>query len=89
MLVLETDHPASIRRQVSISEAIYDGQAAVEGMEGICIQDAGDAQQVIADGKIPVLADPQGRTISSLRPLAVVDAILAKKIWGHLKTWLP
>lgn len=86
MLVLETDHPASIRRQVSISEAIYDGQAAVEG---ICIQDAGDAQQVIADGKVPVLADPQGRTISSLRPLAVVDAILAKKIWGHLKTWLP
>lgn len=75
VLVLETDRPASIRRQVSISEAIYDGQASVEGMEGIRIKNAQEADQAIADGKVPVLADPQGETIGRLRPPVVVDAI--------------
>lgn len=89
VLVLETDHPASIRRQVSISEAIYDGQAVVEGMEGIRIQDSAEAAQVIAGGKVPVWADPQGKTISSLRPAVVVDAILAKRNMGTHRGMAP
>ena len=35
VLVLETSHPAAIRRQVSLCEAVYEGETAVEGMRGI------------------------------------------------------
>ena len=35
VLVLETAHPAAIRRQVSLCEAVYEGETAVEGMRGI------------------------------------------------------
>ena len=31
VLVLEAEHPAAIRRQVSLSEAVYEGTATVEG----------------------------------------------------------
>ena len=34
VLVLETAHPAAIRRQVSLCEAVYEGETAVEGMRG-------------------------------------------------------
>ena len=39
VLVLEAEYPAAIRRQVSISEAVYDGRTVVEGMEGVLIHD--------------------------------------------------
>ena len=31
LLVLEAEHPAAIRRQVSLCEAVYEGEATVEG----------------------------------------------------------
>ena len=33
VLVLETSHPAAIRRQVSLCEAVYEGETAVEAVE--------------------------------------------------------
>ena len=32
VLVLETEHPAAIRRQVSLCEAVYEGETTVEGL---------------------------------------------------------
>ena len=32
VLVLEAEHPAAIRRQVSLCEAVYEGETAVEGL---------------------------------------------------------
>ena len=37
VLVLETEHPAAIRRQVSVCEAVYDGETVVEGMRAVRI----------------------------------------------------
>lgn len=85
VLVLETERPAAIRRQVSISEAIYDGKTTVEGMEGVRVQDDREALKAIAAGKIPVRADPRGESIGRLRPAVVVDAVLAKKNIGTYK----
>ena len=39
VLVLETDYPTSIRRQVSFSEAVYEGTAVVEGMKATLAHD--------------------------------------------------
>ena len=35
VLVLEAEHPAAIRRQVALSEAVYAGSARVEDVEAV------------------------------------------------------
>lgn len=89
VLVLETEHPAAIRRQVSVCEAIYLGETEVEGMKGIRIHSVQEAEQVIRAGGVPVLPDPEGKCIRELRPSAVVDAILAKKNLGTTRNMAP
>lgn len=89
VLVLETEHPAAIRRQVSVCEAIYMGEAEVEGMKGIQIHSVQEAEHVIRAGRVPVLVDPEGEFIRELKPSVVVDAILAKKNLGTTRDMAP
>jgi xanthine dehydrogenase accessory factor len=85
VLVLETEYPAAIRRQVSLCEAIYEGTSRIEGMEGVRISKPQEAAAVIRQGKVPLLVDPEGESIRCLQPAVVVDAILAKKNLGTTK----
>lgn len=87
VLALETDHPSAIRRKVAFSEAVYDGETTVEGVTAVKIERAEQAQEVLASGRLPLLVDPEGESISHLHPFAVVDAILAKKIWELPWKW--
>ena len=82
LLVLEAEQPAAIRRQVSLCEAVYEGSAVVEGAEAVLIAGTKKCEAVWADGKIPLLVDPTGKSIAELKPAVVVDAILAKKNLG-------
>ena len=65
VLVLETDHPAAIRRQVAVCEAVYEGSATVEGMEAVLIKDTAEAKKVIDTGKVPLIVDPDGALCSA------------------------
>ena len=91
VLVLETDSPAAIRRQVSFSEAVYDGTATVEGVtaERIASADRASVDHVLEAGRVPLLVDPEGSSIPLLKPDIVVDAILAKKNLGTAKEMAP
>ena len=91
VLVLETDSPAAIRRQVSFSEAVYDGTATVEGVmaERIASADRASVDHVLEEGRVPLLVDPEGSSIPLLKPDIVVDAILAKKNLGTVKEMAP
>ena len=91
VLVLETDSPAAIRRQVSFSEAVYDGTATVEGVtaERIASADRASVNHVLEEGRVPLLVDPEGSSIPLLKPDIVVDAILAKKNLGTAKEMAP
>lgn len=89
VLVLETDHPAAIRRQVAVCEAVYEGSATVEGMEAVLIKDTAEAKKVIDTGKVPLIVDPDGASITALKPDVVVDAILAKKNLGTNRSMTP
>lgn len=82
VLVLEARFPSSIRRQVSFSEAVYQGEAVVEGMTAKRIEDISQVWDVIEAGKVPVLVDEAGESISILKPRIVIDAIIAKKNLG-------
>ena len=91
VLVLETDSPAAIRRQVSFSEAVYDGTATVEGVtaERIASADRASVDHVLEAGRVPLLVDPEGSSIPLLKPDIVVDAIIAKKNLGTAKEMAP
>lgn len=82
VLILETEAPAAIRRQVSVSEAVYEGSACVEGMKAVRVNNADEALCVWQRGEVPLLVDPDGQSIAQLRPDVVVDAIIAKKNLG-------
>ncbi len=82
VLVLESEHPSAIRRQVSVSEAVYEGRVSVEGMTAVCIADWKEAELVWREGKVPVLVDPRGSCLAELQPDVLVDAILAKRNLG-------
>lgn len=91
VLVLETDSPAAIRRQVSFSEAVYDGTATVEGVtaERIALANRASVNHVLEEGRVPLLVDPEGSSIPLLKPDIVVDAIIAKKNLGTAKEMAP
>jgi len=82
LLLLEIEHPLAVRRLVSFSEAVTLGAVSVEGIraEKIATDDAGDPWR--RDGVIPVLVDPEGKSIAALQPHVVIDAILAKRNSG-------
>lgn len=82
VLVLETYMPASIRRNVSFSEAVYDGKTSVEGVEIKLAKTVEDAEKLLDENRIAIMTDPEGDSIRKLEPLAVVDAIMAKKNLG-------
>ncbi len=82
VFITEIPQPMAVRRKVSFCEAVYDGQALVEGVEGLLIQKADDVSSVWDKGKIPVLVDPECEAKHVIRPDVIIDAILAKKNIG-------
>ena len=82
VLVLETGYPSAIRRCVAFSEAVYDGISEVEGVCCTRVKDIKEAEEIWERGDIPLLVDPDCTCLETIRPWALVDAILAKKNLG-------
>ncbi len=57
VLITELPQPLSVRRKVSYSEAVYDGEITIEGLTGRLAQPK-QILSIIAQGEIPVLVDP-------------------------------
>ncbi len=87
--ILETEHPTVIRRTVSFAQAVYDGVTIVEGVTARKAEVLADAQDILRNGEIPVIIDKKGSSIASLKPRAVVDAILGKKNLGTHRKMAP
>ena len=82
ILILDIKEPTTIRRRVAFSEAIYSKEIVVEGIKSVHVKRIEDIYHEINKGNIPVYIDPEGAIINELRPLAVVDSILAKRNLG-------
>ena len=89
VLILEVPNPSAIRRNVSFCEAVYQGTQTVEDMTCYLVESVEQAEQFINEGKLCVLVDPMGESIARLKPLAVIDAILAKKNLGTNRNMAP
>ena len=89
VLILEVPNPSAIRRNVAFCEAVYQGTQTVEDMTCYLVESVEQAEQFINEGKLCVLVDPMGESIARLKPLAVIDAILAKKNLGTNRNMAP
>ena len=89
VLILEVPNPSAIRRNVAFCEAVYQGSQTVEDMTCHLAASLEQAKELLGEGKLVVLVDPQGESIPKLKPLAVVDGILAKKNLGTNQEMAP
>ena len=89
VLVLEIERPTCIRRNVALAQAIFEGEIKIEDIEAIYCKDKSEIEKAFADDKIAVTVDPEGRFIEEMKPICVIDGILAKKNLGTKKDMAP
>lgn len=89
VLVLESEKPSAIRRNVAFSEAVYEGRWTVEDMTAVLANDIEEAEKIMDTGDVAVLVDPRCDCLNTLKPVALVDAIIAKKNLGTNRSMAP
>jgi len=89
VVALEVENPSFIRRMVCFGEAIYEGTMEIEGSRARYAKDTVEVLEICRGGEIAILVDPKGESIEAMNPLAVVDAILAKKNYGTVRGMAP
>jgi xanthine dehydrogenase accessory factor len=87
VVALETAAPSAIRRTVSFSEAMYDGEACVEGI--LARRCATLPPRWSPGDPVAILEDPRCAVLEQVTPLALVDAIIAKRNLGTTKAMAP
>jgi xanthine dehydrogenase accessory factor len=68
----------AVRRLVSFAQAVYAGEVWVEEIHGARIEGADLAADVLGTGSVPVIVDPEARSLSLLRPRVLVDGRMRK-----------
>lgn len=89
VVVTELAQPLVVRRTVAVASAVYEGRVTIEG---IVARRAGDYGAVLAaweQGHVPVIIDSAARIAREIRPLVLVDAIMAKRNTGTAITDAP
>lgn len=81
VIITELEKPMMVRRTVAFANCIYEKEWTVEGVTAVLTDEEG-VDQIVKDGKIPVVIDPSCKICQKKRPTVIVDAILAKKNLG-------
>ena len=82
VIMTEIDQPLTVRRTVSFSDGIYEGEVTVEDMTARRVQDRAEILKALDEGVIPMRADPEAKIVREIDAFAVIDAIMAKKNIG-------
>lgn len=87
VVALEVPHPMAIRWKAALCPALHEGRWTVEDLTGVRVETAETALALFESWDetsfpVAVLADPDARSLEALRPIALVDAILAKRNCG-------
>ena len=78
VVVLEREQPLAVRRLVSFADAVFSGERSVEGVSGRLVD--ADAVPDGALSYVPVVVDPEGRSLARWSAEVVVDARMAKRV---------
>ena len=87
--VLELENPSFIRRKVCYGMAVLDGETELEGIKAVLVKSIEDMEKAFAENKVAILIDPEGKMIEKIKPVALVDGILAKKNLGTHRNMAP
>jgi xanthine dehydrogenase accessory factor len=86
IFMMEIENPMAVRRHVSFCEVVHndniDEKNIVEGVEAEKVLQPDDFRTAWDNNCIPVIVDPDWKSIKAIRPHVVVDAIIAKKNLG-------
>ncbi len=89
LVLTEIERPLVVRRHVAFASAVLQGSCQVEGVTATKAAGAEDISKIWASGSIPVLCDSRCSILKEIKPLAVVDAILAKRNTGTCRGMAP
>lgn len=78
VVMTELAQPLVVRRTVAFAEAVFTGETFVQGVVARLALDVAEAQQMVSQGILPVLVDPDASCRTQLRPRVVVDAMMVK-----------
>ncbi len=82
IIMTETAQPTTVRTTVAFSRAVYENVAEVEDVTARLAEDYEQAKQILQQGEIAVLIDPQAKILTQCKPDVLVDAIIAKENLG-------
>lgn len=89
VLVLEIETPSAIRRKVAFCEAVYEKEIEIEGIKAKLVTNDEEIKDCWDRDIVPVMIDSRGKVIERLKPLVVVDGILAKQNFGTKRSMAP
>jgi xanthine dehydrogenase accessory factor len=79
VVITELPNPLAVRRTVSYSEAVYDGEITIEGTRAVRALSSVEALQLVRTGQIAVVVDPKADILLQADFSALVDARLLKQ----------
>lgn len=82
ILILECAHPSAIRRYVAFSEAVWGGEATVEGVTCRLAADWEQASGFLDKERIAMMVDETAEVLKQAHPDVLIDAIIAKRNLG-------
>jgi xanthine dehydrogenase accessory factor len=89
VVMTELEEPTVVRRTVSFAQAVYERTATVEGTTARCV-DLEHWQVPPDEGCVAVIAAPdETELLGAVKPMVLVDAIIAKRNLGTRKDQAP
>ncbi|MCK5542378.1 MAG: EF2563 family selenium-dependent molybdenum hydroxylase system protein [Desulfobacterales bacterium] len=82
IFMMEIENPMAVRRRVSFCEVIQERTVVVEGVKAKKVLQPNDFQTAWGMDQIPVIVDPDWKSVKLIKPHVVIDAIIAKKNLG-------
>ena len=80
VVITEIPQPLAVRRLVSFAEAVYEGEITVQGVTAQLASDPNHTRQILDQGQIPVLVDPDANLRHEINPIVLVDGRMTKRL---------
>jgi len=80
VIVLEKETPECVRRTVCFAEVVYERQMTVENITAVLIESPEELPQILSQGRVPILVDPDCKQLSVLKPSVLIDARMLKRV---------
>ena len=89
VIITELPQPLVIRRSVAFAEAVRSNTVEVEGVRAVKANHIDQLQSLWGQGAIPVVVDPGAIIVRDIKPVVLIDAVLAKHNTGTKITDAP